>query len=158
MLILWDESTTCGGATLFCLWHTIGWSRTQVWGSLTSDQGKRCWSLLCRKYWGGVKILASPKTDTLPPTIDNLSSFLQLQWVRFTRTQGVTAVWARNTEWELLNGKMLLTLFCTELSIYHNYFDCTMNWCYLRVTQKMLVVVIDDFSRIILKLLFIFGQ
>ena len=42
-----------------------------------------------------------------------------------------TAVWARNLKWELLNGKPLSTLFRTELSIYYDFFDCTMNFGYV---------------------------
>ena len=42
-----------------------------------------------------------------------------------------TAVWARNLKWELLNGKPLSILFRTELSIYYDFFDCTMNFGYV---------------------------
>ena len=43
----------------------------------------------------------------------------------------ITAVCARNLKWELLNGKLLSTLFCTEQSSYHDFLDSTMNVGYV---------------------------
>ena len=42
-----------------------------------------------------------------------------------------TAVWARNIEWELLNGKTLLTLFAQNDQFIMTFFDCTMNVRYV---------------------------
>ena len=42
-----------------------------------------------------------------------------------------TAVWARNIEWELLNGKTHLTLFAQNDQFIMTFFDCTMNVRYV---------------------------
>ena len=64
-------------------------------------------------------------------------------------TTTITAVWARNLEWELLNGKNAFNTFLhriIDLSwLFRLYNECWICWWYLVVTQKILVVVIGHF-------------